>query len=325
MFTRQAPNIGTSLLLGGLSAPQASEMQNLLGNCRQTLVHRGPVELDYTRPNMRLITPELAKFHFPNFRFDPPEVPRKKKPDEDPPPDVAPDEPLGPDPEAPEDPQDPSDPQYEYTAGDYIDITNRTVSLKHNDERRHCVFPDRLNVNNTVNSVEFKVVLPKNVSEALGKNSSAIKLSIEEKPRETLWKLDYTLTEITYIKNVRLDLSNMRLYFERGTAKVFDPKDAEPILIPLTTCTTTTPNPAILIDTVNPGSSDATGFYIDILDFDASFTWVATYTPSGATTTVFAKPPDRGTLHVPFDTTSITITASKDGWVTATKTLTPPF
>ena len=95
---------------------------------------------------MRLITPELAKFHFPSFRFDPPEVPRKKKPDEDPPPDVAPDEPLGPDPEAPQDPQDPSDPQYEYTAGDYIDITDRKVSLKHNDVRRHCVFPTNLNV-----------------------------------------------------------------------------------------------------------------------------------------------------------------------------------
>lgn len=324
MFTRQAPNIGTSLLLGGLSAPQASEMQNLLGNCRQTLVHRGPVELDYTRPNMRLITPELAKFHFPNFRFDPPEVPRKKKPDEDPPPDVAPDEPLGPDPEAPDpqDPQDPSDPQYEYTAGDYIDITNRTVSLKHNDVRRHCVFPNNLNVKNTVNSVEFKVG---ESSQAKGKAGNLIKLSIEEKPRETLWKLDYTLAEITYVKDVRLDLTNNQLYFERGKAWVFDPKDENPQTIPLTTCSTTTLNPAILITTVKPGTSDATGFYIDILDFDASFTWVATYTPSGATTTVFAKPPDRGTLHVPFDATSITITASKDGWVTATKTLTPPF
>ena len=317
MFTRQAPNIGTSLLLGGLSAPQASEMQNLLGNCRQTLVHRGPVELDYTRPNMRLITPELAKFHFPSFRFDPPEVPRKKKPDEDPPPDVAPDEPLGPDPEAPQapqDPQDPSDPQYEYTAGDYIDITDRKVSLKHNDARRHCVFPTNFNVQNTVNSVEFKVVLPKNVSETPGKNSNSIKLSIEEKPRETLWKLDYKLTEITYVKNVRLDVCAMELHFERGTAKVFDPQDATPAVIPLTTCDTALQSPLVI---ATEESTNATSYTIQITNFDQAFTWSATVTEGDAT---FNQATGLITVTTTVATT-VTITACRPGWVTATKTI----
>ena len=317
MFTRQAPNIGTSLLLGGLSAPQASEMQNLLGNYRQTLVHRGPVELDYTRPNMRLITPELAKFHFPNFRFDPPEVPKKKKPPEGPPPDEEPDVPLVPDPEPdPDDPNpnDPNDPQYEYTAGDYIDITDRKVSLKHNDVRRHCVFPTNLNVLKTVNSVDFKVVLPKNVSETPGKNSSAIKLSIEEKPRETIWKLDYTLTEITYIKNVRLDVCAMELHFERGTAKVFDPQDAGPAVIPLTTCDTSLHSPLVI--TTQEGTS-MLAYEIQIEPFDLAFTW-------SATATVGEVAFNQTTGHITVTTTEatvVTITACRPGWVTATKTI----
>lgn len=57
MFTRQAPAIGNNLLQGGMAQQQAAAVQSLVGQCRQPLVHRGPVTFDYTRQNMRLILP----------------------------------------------------------------------------------------------------------------------------------------------------------------------------------------------------------------------------------------------------------------------------
>jgi hypothetical protein len=67
MFTRQAPALHQALLLGGLSPAMASQAQNLLGQCRQGLVHRGPIEIDRTTPDMRLIDPTTARMRFPQL------------------------------------------------------------------------------------------------------------------------------------------------------------------------------------------------------------------------------------------------------------------
>ena len=53
---------------------QAHAITNLLGQCRATLEHRGPIIIDYTSPNMRLVTPEIAKFEFPDIQLQPPEA-----------------------------------------------------------------------------------------------------------------------------------------------------------------------------------------------------------------------------------------------------------
>ena len=74
MFTRQAPQINESLWQGGLSPAQAHAITNLLGQCRATLEHRGPIIIDYTSPNMKLVTPEIAKFEFPDIQLQPPEA-----------------------------------------------------------------------------------------------------------------------------------------------------------------------------------------------------------------------------------------------------------
>ena len=55
MFTRQAPSLANSLIQGGMPAQQASTLQNLMGQCRAPLEHRGPVRFDYTRQKMRQI------------------------------------------------------------------------------------------------------------------------------------------------------------------------------------------------------------------------------------------------------------------------------
>lgn len=61
MFTRQAPQLHTALWLGGLSPAMASQVQNLLGQCRQQIEHRGPISVNNTLPEPRKVTPEQAK------------------------------------------------------------------------------------------------------------------------------------------------------------------------------------------------------------------------------------------------------------------------
>ena len=83
MFTRQTQQINENLWQGGLSAAQAHAISNLLGQCRQTLDHRGPVQIDYTTPDMKLIMPESAQIQFPEIQLQPPESlpPRPENPE----------------------------------------------------------------------------------------------------------------------------------------------------------------------------------------------------------------------------------------------------
>ena len=81
MFTRQAQQLHENLWQGGLSAPQANAIANALGQCRATLEHRGPIQLDYTSPKMKLIQPESADIEFPDIQLQPPEsFPPKQQP-----------------------------------------------------------------------------------------------------------------------------------------------------------------------------------------------------------------------------------------------------
>ena len=61
MFSRQTPTLDNALWQGGLSPAQAHVIANALGQCRATLDHRGPVQIDYTSPDMKLIMPEPAQ------------------------------------------------------------------------------------------------------------------------------------------------------------------------------------------------------------------------------------------------------------------------
>ncbi len=217
MFTRQAPLLGQSLFLGGLAPPLASTVQNLLGQCRAPLVHRGPVTIDYTRPDMRLITPDTARYSYPDLslpqptKFEPP----APEPDEDPDPPVGPGSPnpgggdtvniinntfLG----------------GSVFPGRYIDVDESgTVSLRHNDIRRHCTFPDGKTPPNVVHSVDFK---------AAGNQEDYIRLKITEEQNATKFYIDVSeLEEITFVTDVELDLDAGKLWVRKGSAYVFGP------------------------------------------------------------------------------------------------------
>lgn len=74
MFSRQTPTLDNALWQGGISAAQAHVISNALGQCRATLDHRGPVQIDYTSPDMKLILPSAAQVQFPTIQLQPPEA-----------------------------------------------------------------------------------------------------------------------------------------------------------------------------------------------------------------------------------------------------------
>lgn len=104
MFTRQAQQLNNNLWQGGLSPAQADAIANLLGQCRAPIEHRGPVQLDYSVPDMKLISPDVADVVLPEIQLQPPEIlpPRPPSPTFQPP--ETP-EPYAPDPLPPPQPQ----------------------------------------------------------------------------------------------------------------------------------------------------------------------------------------------------------------------------
>ena len=137
MFTRQAPAIHTALWMGGVSPAMASQVQNLLGQCRAQLVHRGPISVDYTSPAMRLIDPDAARTRFPEVEDigqEPDERPKGEDDPPPPPPNIDPPPPFRPPDFFP--PPDPPGGGQNLGPGDYIEIKNQDIHLRHKDSTR---------------------------------------------------------------------------------------------------------------------------------------------------------------------------------------------
>jgi hypothetical protein len=244
VFTRQAPLLAESMIAGGLPPVAASAIQNLLGQCRAPIVHRGPVTVDYTRQDMRLIGPFDAKHKYPDLNFPPPETLGKKR-KKDPPPEESADPP--PDQSLPPEHTTPIIAGYDpgngggedqYFGGDYIrvDPRRREVHLIHDDRRRHCAFPALGGARNKIHSLNFT----KQVNQNAG---NYFDLVIAELPQETQWKLNVNgLQQVTYISNAAIvepppgSLDPAKLVFTKKTAFVFDEQDAAPVEIPLAPC-----------------------------------------------------------------------------------------
>ena len=219
MFTRQAPQINESLWQGGLSPAQAHAITNLLGQCRATLEHRGPIIIDYTSPNMRLVTPEIAKFEFPDIQLQPPEA-IPPRPDGLPPIEELP--PWEPDPFPP-----PPGPEYPGTGnrpgiptdqpdggggnaecycedgkdgkdgdtveeGDYIKITDKgnnkkEIALDHDDAGGiHCIFDYE---NEQVKGIQYKATNSAQDPCEGEEDEPVWKLSVNDNENDTTWDL----------------------------------------------------------------------------------------------------------------------------------------
>lgn len=235
MFSRQAPLIGESLFLSGMAPPLASAIQNLTGQCRAPIVHRGPVTLDYTRPDMRLITPDIARHGYPDLSLPTPEPfpkkPKKEQPEDPDPPVVDRFTPFTPPEHFPGDqPVGAGGGDGQYFAGDYIriDEPRREIHLNHSDERRHCVFPGGMNALDKVHSVDFRGVT---------NSPKYFQFLIQDRPRDTLFILNIKhLEEVNVVTDVYMNETNTKLYFDRKKVHVFDPEDLEPFVIELTDC-----------------------------------------------------------------------------------------
>jgi hypothetical protein len=281
MFTRQAANIAQALYLSGLSQASASAAQNLLGQCRAFIEHRGPVRFDYTNPNFKLITPPLA----PLTPFGGSGPPPEDFPPQDPGPE---EEEVGDDPLNPKRPRDPNplehlNPQPQPPAGpgegepgdwpgdkdyyesEYIRINKRkrTISVRVNDLKRHTVSPLDLNKANTFHSVDFTYENYQN-GLLVGPldNNAKITLEIEDKRDETLWTLKVKNLEsidiLTGVELVANDDGDWQLRFTKRTGWVFSPG-------PVTTETFT-------LEDVNALTGASLG--ASTLEFPATKAWV---------------------------------------------------
>lgn len=243
MFSRQAPLLGESLFLSGMAPAVASTVQNLLGQCRAPIVHRGPITLDYTQPSMRKITPEIARQQFPRLNLPEPETLGEKPPEE-----PEEEEETPPNPETPFTPDEHYHTNIQnfsttffnnffafnngdfYFSGDYIDIDRQKfVNLRHNDKKRHCVYPNKMNARDIVHSVDFKTDVPY--------HKQFFKLEITDNPNDTTWKLTVDqLEQIQVVTGVSLNLASQELSFDLKNVWVFRPEALPPYVIPLSDC-----------------------------------------------------------------------------------------
>lgn len=248
MFTRQAPLIAQSLWQGGLSPAQAHAVTNALGQCRAPIVHRGPIQVDYSSPDMRLITPQGAQFRFPDIQLQPPEFlpPRPRPPEEQPeeeppqkpnplpPPQnpVTPVDPGGgwlpPEYRPPDSPQRPGTPGsadccVPYTGGDYIDVDepNKKINLRteQNSTGRLCTFG--------VGEIIGKDLVEENLVFDGGDGVGCASLSVDKGADKITLRLEAaTMVATSYVKDIWFDVATQKFNVQYETAYVFDPSDA---------------------------------------------------------------------------------------------------
>jgi hypothetical protein len=70
-FSEQRQQLRKSLVAAGLSPDAATQIANILGNSVQEMRHAGPVEIDNTPADLRMVTPEQRRLRFPNLDFRP--------------------------------------------------------------------------------------------------------------------------------------------------------------------------------------------------------------------------------------------------------------
>lgn len=250
MFTYQSPQINQALWLSGLSNQSVAAFQNLIGQCRAALEHRGPVKFDYTKPEMRLIQPGGGAGNFgggpldgpQTFPAEPdeqPEEPAMPVPGHDPmpgnnwlPPEHNANEPPqgGNDGPGPQDKDKRKQLNPEPQADNYLRAKNWVLSLSAADRRRHCVFPNGKNANGTVHSVDFKAenILPR-----------FIELTIKDNPLDTTFMLDVIdLEQIEIVTDVELDTTATppAIVFHKVSGWVFDPQTITSDTIEITDC-----------------------------------------------------------------------------------------
>lgn len=240
MFTQQSPQVATALWQGGLSAQSAAAVQNLIGQCRAPLVHRGPVTLDYTSPQMRLITPQILQQYFGGgggaFPLPEPQTfPSPRRPTDPPEPpwfnptDFTPTEHRPP--SIPDGPTIYNTNNYAagqaYKAGPYIDIKDNEISLRNRDSALHCVFKFS-GGQKVVGSVSF---VPK-YNET---NEEFLKLVILERGDTTEFDLQsMDLEQITVLTGASIE--DGYLTFSAKTLYAWKPEESSPYQVETTAC-----------------------------------------------------------------------------------------
>ena len=124
-----------ALIDGGMNPMAVSAATSAAFHCATPRRWRGPTTLDYTSPQLRLVTPELRKFQFTNFDFQSSEGERRGPrggeggPEETAPDPTAIDEPRNPRPDTDAEQPEDGGGDGQYSAGRYIEIRGDTISV----------------------------------------------------------------------------------------------------------------------------------------------------------------------------------------------------
>lgn len=68
-FSEQRRQLQAALVSAGMDPSAAAQIANILGNSAQSMRHAGPLEIDSTPADLRMVTPQARKLRFPNLDF----------------------------------------------------------------------------------------------------------------------------------------------------------------------------------------------------------------------------------------------------------------
>lgn len=213
-FSEQRRQLQAALVSAGMAPSAAAQIANILGNSAQSMRHAGPLEIDSTPADLRMVTPQARKLRFPNLDF------RDGDPDYRQPRVASSEERTGKEPEpnvipviAPQQ----TNANFRVAPGSLTDVAGNGQNA-------------RVDVRNVVNARPVQglplTMLDSQANQLVGKapraqvgqNDGTARLDIQENNREVVWNLqmlnraDYdVVTKIEYVDGKGLEVTYERI------------------------------------------------------------------------------------------------------------------
>lgn len=213
-FSEQRQQLRKALVSAGLAPDAATQIANILGNSAQALRHAGPVEIDTTPADLRMVTPEKRRSRFPNLDFrpsDPDHRPKRTADSEErrepePEPNVVPV--IAPQQTAA---------NFRVAPGALTDVAGNGQAARV-DVRNVVAGRPQAGLPMAMLDSQANQLVGKAPRARVGQNDGTARLDIQETGREVLWNLqmlnrsDYdVVTKIEYVDGVGLEITYDRI------------------------------------------------------------------------------------------------------------------
>jgi hypothetical protein len=213
-FSEQRQQLRKALVSAGLSPAAATQIASILGNSAQEMRHAGPVEIDSTPADLRMVTPEKRRLRFPNLDFRPADpdhrqqrtAPSEQRPEKEPEPNVVP----------VVIPQQ-TNAQFRVAPGSLTDVAGNGQAAQVNV--RHVVAQrPQQGLPLTMLDSQANQLVGKAPRAQVGQNDGTARLDIQETGREVLWNLQMlnrseydVVTKIEFIDGKGLEVTYDRI------------------------------------------------------------------------------------------------------------------